>query len=126
MPIRRRLEWSTHSKLLNVKFDWPRDLRPEISPTEGDPPPFTTEHITADIGKMKCGKAVGPSGVMAEMLKDVGPEGTELIRQLAVRVLAEEPILRSGKRVSSSTFIRARVMTWTRATTGASSSPIRN
>ena len=41
---------------------------------------------------MKCGKAAGLSGVTAEMLKAAGPEGTELIRQLAERVFAGEPI----------------------------------
>ena len=81
-----------YSKLLNVEFDWPRDSLPEVSPTEADPPPVTAEHITAAISKMKCGKAAGPSGVTAEMLKAAGPEVTELIRQLAERVFAGEPI----------------------------------
>ena len=48
--------------------------------TEWDPLSVTTEHITAAIGKMKCGKAAGPSRVMAEMPKAAGPESTELIR----------------------------------------------
>ena len=89
----KKKAWVEHySKLLNIEFDWPRDSLPEVSPTEGDPPLVTTEHITAAIGKMKCGKAAGPSGVTAEMLKAAGPEGTELIRQLAERVFAGEPI----------------------------------
>ena len=89
----KKKAWVEHcSKLLNVEFDWPRDLLPEVPPTEGASPPVTTEQITAAIGKMKCGKAAGPSGVTAEMLKAAGTEGIELIRQLAERVFAGEPI----------------------------------
>jgi len=32
---------------------------------------------------MKCGKAAGTSGIIAEMLKAAGEEGVELVRLLA-------------------------------------------
>ena len=40
---------------------------------------------------MKCSKAAGPSGIVAEVLKAAGEEGVELIRQLAkaLRVLCD-------------------------------------
>ena len=42
--------------------------------------------------KMKCGKAAGPSGITAEMLKASGEEGVELIRQLGERVFGGDAI----------------------------------
>ena len=32
---------------------------------------------------MKCGKAAGPSGIIADMLKAAGEEGVQLVRKLA-------------------------------------------
>ena len=60
--------WVEHySKLLNVDFEWPSDLLPDVPPVEGPPLPVTVTHIQKDLGKMKQGKTVGPS----EMLKAV-------------------------------------------------------
>ena len=81
-----------HSRLLNVEFDWPRELLPDVAPTAGPPPPVTTEDIQAALGKMKSGKAAGPSGVTAEMLKASGAEGIELIRQLCEHVFGGDAI----------------------------------
>merc|ERR1712082_168724 len=85
--------WVEHySRLLNVEFEWPRELLPDVAPTAGPPPPVTTETIRAALGKMKGGKAPGPSGITAEMLKASGDEGIELIRQLAKMVFGGEAI----------------------------------
>jgi hypothetical protein len=65
-----------YSKLLNVEFEWPSELLPEVAPVEGPPPPVTVEQIRKALCKIKCGKAAGPSGVIAEMLKAAGEEGT--------------------------------------------------
>ena len=78
--------------LLNVEFDWPRELLPDIAPNAGDPPLVTTEQILSALGKMKYGKAAGPSGITAEMLTAAGPECIELVRQLAERVFSGDPI----------------------------------
>ena len=81
--------WVQHySKLLNVEFDWPKELLPEVAPTAGPPPPVTTEQISKAVSKMKCGKAAGPSGVIAEMLKASGEEGVRLLRQLGEEVFS--------------------------------------
>ena len=70
--------WVEHySRLLNVEFEWPSDLLPEVPPVEGLPPPVTVTHIWKVPGKMKQGKAAGPSGVISEMLKAAGEEGLE-------------------------------------------------
>ena len=85
--------WVEHySRLLNVEFEWPSDLLPDVAPTAGPPPPVTTETIHTALGKMKGGKAPGPSGITAEMLKASGDEGIELIRQLAELVFGGEAI----------------------------------
>ena len=69
--------WVEHYfKLMNVEFDWPRESLPDVAPTLG--PPVTTEMIKNALGKMKSGKAAGPSGITAEMLKSSGPKGVEV------------------------------------------------
>ena len=67
-------------------------MLPDAAPNAGDPPLVTTEQISSALGKMKFGKAAGPSGITAEMLAAAGPEGIELIRQLAERVFSGDPI----------------------------------
>ena len=85
--------WVEHySRLLNVEFDWPSAFLPEVSPTAGPPPPVTDEMIKLALSKMKSGKAAGPSGITAEMLKASGPEGVELLRQLCESVLNGDAI----------------------------------
>ena len=85
--------WVEHySRLLNVEFEWPRELLPDAAPIAGPPPPVTAEKVQKALGKMKTGKAAGPSGITAEMLKASGPEGVELIRQLGELVFGGEPI----------------------------------
>ena len=94
--------WVEHySRLLNIEFEWPSDLLPDVAPTAGPPPPVTAESIRAALGKMKSGKAPGPSGITAEMLKASGEEGIELIRQLGELVFGGKLSPVSGKRVSS-------------------------
>ena len=46
------------------------------------------EQIRKAISKMKCGKAAGPSGIIAEMLKASGEEGVRLLRQLGEDVFS--------------------------------------
>ncbi|CAH1263777.1 Hypp2763 [Branchiostoma lanceolatum] len=81
--------WVEHyNRLLNVEFDWPKDELPEAAPVVGPPPPVTTEMISKALGKMRFGKAVGPSGINAEMLKAAGEEGIELTRLLTEAVFS--------------------------------------
>ena len=40
------------------------------------------------LGKMKCSEAAGPSGIIAEMLKDAGEEGVGLVRKLVEAVFS--------------------------------------
>ena len=49
---------------------------------EGPPPPVMKDLIRKALRKMKCGKAAGPSGIIAEMLKAIGEVGIELLTEL--------------------------------------------
>ena len=82
--------WREHyERLLNVEFPWnPEDLSEE-SPVEGTSEPITLEMITKAISKMVSGKAVGPSGIVAEMLKPVGEAGVVEVRDLIEDIISE-------------------------------------
>ena len=57
---------------------------------EGPPPPVTLVEIRKALGKIKCCKAAGPSGIIAEMMKSAGEECIVLLRDLA------EPVFSNG------------------------------
>ena len=50
---------------------------------------MTLEMITKAITKMASGKAAGPSGIVAEMLKPVGEAGAEEVRDLVENKISE-------------------------------------
>ena len=82
--------WKQHyEKLLNVEFPWnPEDLS-EQSPVEGPSEQITSKMIAKAISKMGMGKAAGPSGIVAEMLKPLGEAGVDLIRDLVEAIIRE-------------------------------------
>ena len=81
-----------HAPLLNIEFEWPSHELPEVPPTAGPHPKVSASHISKALGKMKCGKSAGPSGVVAEMLKAAGDDGVELGRQLTEAVFSSGDI----------------------------------
>ena len=78
---------------LDVEFEWESDLLPDVAPVAGPPPPVTKDLCKA-LGKMKCGKAAGPSGIIAMMLKAAGDLGIELLTQLTEAVFCNGVIPR--------------------------------
>ena len=75
--------WVKHyARLLNVEFEWPNNDLPEVPPTADPLPSVSATLIHKALGKIKCSKAAGPSGIVAEMLKAAGEEGVVLARQL--------------------------------------------
>ena len=82
--------WREHyERLLNIEFPWnPEDLSEE-SPVKGPREPITLEMITKAISKMASGKAAGPSGIVAEMLKPVGISGAMEVRDLIEDINSE-------------------------------------
>ena len=59
--------------LLNGKFSWNPGGLLKVYPVEGPSEPITTSMVRKAINKMSLGKAVGPSVIVAEMLKAAGP-----------------------------------------------------
>src|SRR5271168_887142 len=61
--------WRRHfEKLLNEEFDWDREGLETGHAVSGPAAEITAREVRAAIGKLKMGKAVGPSGIGAEML----------------------------------------------------------
>ena len=80
--------WVEHYKgLLNVEFPWDENALPEAPPVLGPPPPITDKMVTKALGKMKSGKAAGPSGIIVEMLKAAGNTGIIFLRELITSVM---------------------------------------
>ena len=70
-----------YERLLNEEFSWnPEDLTAD--PVVRPPIHIDVEMVKA-ITKMKTGKAAGPSGIVAEMLKASGDTGARLVADLA-------------------------------------------
>ena len=103
--------WREHyERLLNVEFPWnPEDLSEE-SPVEGPSEPITLEMITKAISKMASGKAAGPSGIVAEMLKPVG-EAAQWRCVLSLRTSSRRDAFQlTGRKASLSICTRAKGM----------------
>ena len=82
--------WKQHyERLLNVEFPWNTEDLSEESPVEGPSEPITLEMITKAITKMASGKAAGPSGIVAEMLKPVGVAVAEEVFDLVENIISE-------------------------------------
>jgi hypothetical protein len=56
---------------------------------------MTLDIICKALGKMERGKAVGPSGVIAEMLNASGEEGITVLRHLTEKAFSES-VTRQG------------------------------
>ena len=83
----KRAAWKEHyERLLNVVFPWNREDLSKESPVEGSDEPKTLEMITK---AMASGKAAGPSGIVAEMLKPVGESGAIKVHYLIEYIISE-------------------------------------
>ena len=66
--------WKSHyQKLLNEEFPWNPDHLTTPEPVQGPPILIKEEMVAKAIKAMKLGKASGPSGIVAEMIKCAGP-----------------------------------------------------
>jgi hypothetical protein len=82
--------WVEHyARLLHVEFEWPSDLLPEAVPVEGPALPVILDIIYKGLCKMKRGKAAGPSGVIAEILKASGEGDITMLRHLTAKAPSE-------------------------------------
>ena len=64
--------------------------------------------ITKAISKIASGKAAGPSGIVAEMLKPVGESGAIEVRHLIEDIISEGRTQLTGRRATLSICTRAK------------------
>ena len=57
---------------MNEEFDWNKNSLEPVNAVSGPEERISTNEVRAAIAKMKIGKAGGPSGVVAEVLKAAG------------------------------------------------------
>ena len=60
----------------------------------------TWEMVAEAMGKMKCGKAPGPSGVVVEMLKASAEVCNPFLCSLMISIIAEKKSLLIGMRAT--------------------------
>ena len=78
LKLRRLLGNNNYEHLLNEEFPW-NSCNLDASPVAGPSSYITVDMVLKAAAKMKHGKAVGHSGVVAEMLKAAGHVGAKLI-----------------------------------------------
>ena len=64
-----------YERLLNEEFDWNKKSLPINDPIVGPRLKLEVDTVKRVLGRMKCGKASGISGVVAEMLQASGEVG---------------------------------------------------
>ena len=93
--------WLEHyQRLLNVEFDWDPDHLSYRPPVEDPPIPITIDKKA--ISQMEAGKALGPSGIVVEMIRAAGDRG-DLRPQLQSSTMARYPLTGSRVLLSAST-----------------------
>ena len=82
--------WLEHfQRLLNIEFDWDPDHLSYQPPVEGPPISITIDMVKKAISQMKAGKALGPSGIVVEMIRAAGDMGASMIRDLAAAIIRD-------------------------------------
>ena len=79
---------------------------------EGPPPPVKKDLIRKALRKMKCGKAAGSSGIIAEMLKAPGEVGIELLTELTDMVFCNGVIPTDWQESFILNLYKVKVMLW--------------
>ena len=93
MLIPKKEAWREHyMHLLNVEYSWNPGGLSEVYPVEDPSEPITTAMVRNNINKMSLGKAVGPLGIVAEMLKAAGSSGASMVRDLIEDIIFENRI----------------------------------
>ena len=94
---RVRQIWKDYfEKLLNEEFEWKRESLGETAPVSGPVNETVNEISIAEVAdavkEMKLGKAAGPSGVVAEMVKLAGDDGIIWMKEIFNQVIHEGKI----------------------------------
>ena len=86
----KKSAWQEHyQRLLNVEFPWDPDSLSAADPILG-PSKHITKKMTKDaVSRSKSGKAAGPSGIVAEMLKSSGESCIPYLTQFLNKIITE-------------------------------------
>ena len=91
--------WKEHyDRISNEEFSWDREGLTDVRPVSGPGEKISEEEVEAAIGKMKLGKAAGPSGVVADMLKAAGDDGMRWMTELCNAVVRDGKIPKDWSR----------------------------
>jgi hypothetical protein len=94
----RKIWKEYHENLLNEEFEWDRDGLGELPAVCGPAEQLSFEEVRRAIMKSRDGKASGPSGVVAEMLKACGELGVEWMTNICNAVVKEGRIPEDWKK----------------------------
>ena len=88
----KRNAWKEYyDHLSNVEFPWDQSSLSHVDPVAGPAPFIYPNSVRQAVGKMKSGKAAGPSGLVGEMILAGGAPCVQIIADLA------NSIIRSGR-----------------------------
>ena len=89
--------WKEHyDKISNEEFSWDREGLTDVRPVCG--PGEKISEVEVEAAKMKLGKAAGPSGVVADMLKAAGEDGMRWMTELCNAVVRDGKIPKEWSR----------------------------
>ena len=90
-----------YERLLNEEFEWNKDSIREINEVEAsvDERVISAAEVRLAISKAKSGKAAGPSGVAADMLKAAGESGVRWVTDICNEVVSSVKYRLIGKEV---------------------------
>ena len=77
--------WLEHYQML--LNDWDLDHLFHEPPVEGPPIPITSDVVKKAISQMKVGKALGPSGIVLEMIQTACDMGASMIHDLVAAII---------------------------------------
>ena len=78
-----------YDKLSNEEFAWDKETLTEAGKISGPCEKITVQEVKAAVAKMKNNKAVGPSGVVTEMLKAAGEVGSQWVTEVCNAVIKD-------------------------------------
>jgi len=85
-------------KLLNEEFEWDKDGLPMVNTVSGPAEIITYSDVKFAISRSKSGKAAGPSGLVAEMLKASGNVGVQWVTDLCNAIVREGKVPNDWKK----------------------------
>ena len=84
---------------------------------EGPPIPITIDTVKKAISQMKAGKALGPSGIVGDMIRAAGDMGTSMIRDLAAAIVRDGKVLSDWEQSFIVCLCKGKGMHWKGVTT---------